>query len=73
MIPENSVRRLSRFQIAARLKERGVTQGQIAHQAGCSVGYVNQVIAGRSVRTTLTERVWAALERALAVQRDDRT
>ena len=59
------IRDLSRFEIGARLKERGLTQADIALRVHCSTGYVNRVIAGRTGRTRLTERIWTILERAL--------
>ena len=61
-----SLRSLSRPQIGARLKERGLRQKDIARLAGVSVGWLNLTLAGRPPDTTATRRIWRELEAALA-------
>ena len=60
------VRSLPRWQIVARLKGRRVRQRDIAERVGVSTTYVNLVIARRMKPSAKTEKVWRAIERALA-------
>ena len=63
------IRHLPRWQIAARIKARGLTQWDIAQAAGVSQGVVSRVIARRGEAAPATiERVWQAIEAKLGPQ-----
>lgn len=60
------LRRLTQSQIVRQMKRRGVRQVDIAERAGCAVSRVNDVLRRVAPDNALTERVWGALEEALA-------
>jgi predicted XRE-type DNA-binding protein len=65
MSPDTRSKRLNAWQVNLKLRQRGLTQYDIARAAGVDQSRVSKVINRRIVGSAMAERVWRAIEAAL--------
>jgi plasmid maintenance system antidote protein VapI len=63
---KKSVRHLPAWQVTKRLKGAGIRQVEVARRARVNQGTVSRVIGRDDVTAETAERVWRAIEDALA-------